>query len=278
MGLFAEVPIGLINLEDTLRFLNNYKIPNKNKLELAILLREPISIDYFNESKLDISRIILSSIKTIPALIGEIFLEEERELSATYEGILRAIAIGKIKMGEISNYLFSRMLIKKDDSSMMSQYLNNLLSFGIIKKIEIFNKKRFIYKLASPMTKIFYYGDEKYNISERNVNEKEILTIINELMPRIVEDNIREYFTEKYGLSESVAEGKDYDIDGCLLKFKKPEILLEVKWGRIKNEDLIKTNETLSKYESKRKILFVQDKESLKNSKFNFEILDVNDL
>ena len=58
-------------------------------------------------------------------------------------------------------------------------------------------------------------------------------------MPRIVEDNIREYFTEKYGLSESVAEGKDYDIDGCLLKFKKPEILLEVKWGRIKNEDLL---------------------------------------
>ena len=128
------------------------------------------------------------------------------------------------------------------------------------------------------MAKIFYYGDEKYNISERNINEKEILTIINELMPRIVEDNIREFLAEKYGLTESVAEGKDYDIDGCLLKFKKPEILLEVKWGRIKNEDLIKTNEILLKYESKRKILFVQDKEFLKNSKFDFEILDVNDL
>src|SRR3989344_1461015 len=97
LGLFAEVPITLISLQDTLKTLEKIHISKREKLEVAILLREPIAIDYFDKkmgARETITKIILSSIKAIPALVGEIFSEEEREISGVYEGILRAIAIG----------------------------------------------------------------------------------------------------------------------------------------------------------------------------------------
>src|SRR3989344_4315828 len=47
LGLFAEVPIGLISLKDTIKSLEKIHISKREKLEVAILLREPIAIDYF---------------------------------------------------------------------------------------------------------------------------------------------------------------------------------------------------------------------------------------
>ena len=279
LGLFAEAPIGLIGLKDVLKSLRRFKIKKKERLELALLLREPIAIDYFDEKKSareTIATIVLSSLRTVPAMVGEIFVEEEREISAVYEGVLRAIAVGKVVSGEISSYLFSKNLIKKDDPSIIQQYLNNLISFGIIKRMTIFNKKRFVYKLVSPLARIYYYCDEKYNLTERKAGENELFRIIDELMPKIVEDGVREILAENYGLVESVAEGKDFDIDGCLLKFKKQEIALEVKWGDIKEKEVARCEEKLLAFNSKRRILFVWDKAALKSSKL--EIFDVDDL
>src|SRR3989338_1425389 len=111
LGLFAEIPIGLIDLQDTLHFLKKYHFENKEMLELAIILREPIAIDYFQDGKKAreiLAQVISGSTKTIPALVGEIFTEEARETSAAYEGVLRAIAVGKTNSGEISSYLFSK--------------------------------------------------------------------------------------------------------------------------------------------------------------------------
>lgn len=277
LGFFAEFPVGLISLNDTLMALQKDNLRGKDLLELGILLREPIAIDFYRRGKdvrKTISLIIVSSIKTIPALTGEIFTEEERELSAVYEGILRAIASRKHISTEISNYLFSRKLIKKDDPSLIQQYLSNLLNFGLIKRIRVYGKNKFIYKHVSPLASIFYYADEKYNISERTLNEGEIRRIVDELMPRIVEDNVRETLSEKYSLRESIFETKDFDVDVCLLKFKKPEIAVEVKWGEKINLEKIKEN--LSKVEARRSMLFVPNKSKLTGK--GIEVIDVSNL
>lgn len=279
LGLFAEVPIGLISLKDCLRAVEKYAFSKKDRMELAVLLREPIAIDYFDEKKPvreNMAQVLSSSLRTIPALVGEVFYEEERELSAVYEGILRAISSGKTVSGEIASYLFSKKLVKKDDASIIQPYLNNLMSFGLIRRIEVFNRRKFIYKLSSPLLRIFFYADEKYNLSERKTSKQELLRIIDELMPRIVEDSVREFLAEKYGLRESVLQTKDFDVDGCLLKFNKPEVAIEVKWGRVSDRDVKKAEETLSKISSKRKILFIPDKKILGSS--ILEILDVDDL
>ena len=278
LGLFAEVPISLVSLEDSLHYLRKFSLPNRELLELAALLREPIAISYFDEKKKareTIAQIVMSSAKSIPALVGEIFLEEERELSVVYEGILRAVAAGKIGTGEMAGYLFSKKIIQKDDPSVIQQYLSNLLSFGVLRRIALFNKKKFVYKICSPLARIYYYADEKYNLSERAFGEEELQRIINELMPRIAEDEVRMFLAETLGLQESVMEGRDFEVDGVLLKFKKPEIALEVKWGKLSREDIRKTEEKLGSISARRKVLFVPDKKDVKGG---LEILDVNDL
>ena len=136
-------------------------------------------------------------------------------------------------------------------------------------------QKRFVYKLFSPLAKIYYYVDERYNLTERKVNELELIRIIDELLPRIIEDNVREFIAEKFGLKDSVVESADYDIDGVLLKFKKPEIVLEVKWKKVSKEDIKKAEETLARINAGKKILFVQDKRGVKSS---LDVWDVEDL
>ena len=102
------------------------------------------------------------------------------------------------------------------------------------------------------------------------------MRIIDELMPRMVEDNIRESLADKHGLIETILEAKDYDIDACLVKFNKPEIVLEVKWKKIKNSDIKKAEENLLKIKAKKREVFVQDKKGLYSKVLNF--IDVDDL
>ncbi len=281
LGLFSELPIRIISLRDTLTALSKMKLSKKEHVENAILLREPITITSFDSNKKArkvFSKVLLSSLNTIPALVGEIFLEEEKSLSAVYEGILRAIAGGKITSTKIADYLFSRKLIVNNDASIVQQYLKNLISFGIIKRVGVYNKNKFIYKHISPLTKLFYYADEKYNISERDLTEKEIERIVQEIMPRIVEDNIREFLAQKFGLSEAIIESKDYDIDTCLLRFNKPEVVAEVKWKeKINKEEMRKVEADLNEIKAKKRYLFVQDKRKFFGLKSNIEIVDIND-
>ena len=119
--------------------------------------------------------------------------------------------------------------------------------------------------------KAFYYADEKYNISERQLSEKEAMEIVSSLMPGLVEDNIREYYAYNLGLRESIIEGKDHEIDACLLKFRKPHVVMEVKWKSLKKDDISRAEENLNRYKA-RKILFVPEKEKAESS-----YLEVND-
>ncbi len=278
LGLLAEVPIGLIKIEDALRAIAKYDLPKKDRLEAAVFLEEPIAIDYFDEKRPPrelLANLLSGSMKTIPALIGEIFFEEERTLSAIYEGILRGVATGNIGSGELSSYLFSKRLTAKDDPSIIQQYLANLVQVGILRRIEVFNKKRFVYKHSSPLARVFYYADEKYNVTERKLSPAEIVPIIDDIMPKLVEDAVREAIARRQGLRESVIVASDHDVDGLLLRFKKPEVAIEVKWGAVRAADVKRAEETLGKVEAARKILFVPDKSGLKST---LEIWDVDDL
>ncbi len=281
LGLVAEVPLGLISMEDCLRAIGKTGIGKKEKVELALLLREPIVSNYSLEAKPpreQFASALQGSMKTVPALVGEIFAEEERTASATYGGILRAVANGKVVSGEISSFLFARKLVRKDDPSLVQPYLKNLIEFGILRRVEVLGKNKFIYKHVSPLCRLFYYADEKYNISERNAAKEEVLRIVDGLLPRMVEDEIRSLAAEKYGLSEAVMEGKDFDVDACLMKFRKVEIAMEVKWkGRIGADDIRKAEESLGKIDAKEKWLFVPDKKMV-GIKTSLKVIDIDDL
>ncbi len=277
LGLFAEFPINLLNLEDIIKSLHEIK-DRKELLEAAVILREPLVIDYFKDGikpREAIAKAVSLSKYTIPALVGEIFTEEERSLSTVYEGILRAIANGKETSNEIANYIHSKNLVEKNDASIIQPYFTNLINFGLIKRVKVVNKNSFVYRHLSPLIHIFYYGDEKYNLSETISPQNDfLLKIIDEVMPKLIEHNISETAARKFALIEGTWKSGKLEVDIILQKFNKDEIAIEVKWkNKVGQQDNAAAEENLSKINAKRKILFVPNKQQLKfNSKL--EIMD----
>lgn len=111
---------------------------------------------------------------TVPALIEEIFTEEEREYSRTYDAILKAIANGKQISTEITSYLYSLRIIPAQDSSLVHPFLKILQGIGLLEKIKIYKRNKYYYRHASPLTDYYYYLDAKYAISEREIQPIQI--------------------------------------------------------------------------------------------------------
>lgn len=280
LGMFTEVRVPLISFSDCAAALKSDVKGKRELVELSAVLAEPLAIGYHDGTRSPgqvLSEVVAGSALTVPGLMGEIFIEEERGLSAIYEGISRAVATGKVVSGEISGYLFSRKLISRDDPSTVQQHLNNLVKFGILKRIEVLGKAKYIYKHVSPLARLFYYADEKYNLSEQERPGRELRRVVDELIPRVVEDAVRTAFAEKLGLREAVVEAADHDIDACLLKFQKPEVVIEVKWKKkVDSEDVRKAEQTLHRIGAKRRLMFVPDRAGLTSDKI--EIVDVSEL
>jgi AAA+ ATPase superfamily predicted ATPase len=274
LGLVAGVPLNLLPLDSCFKMIYKLGFNKKDSLELSIFCREPLIIEYIKkgkEAREIIAEIMLATKHTVPALLGEVFLEEEKYISKVYEGILRSISMGKNKAGEIANYLFSRNLIKKESSTMIQQYLKNLIDFGIVKRVLIFNNNEYNYDLISPLMKIYFYADEKYNFSEEG-NMKKIMLILDELIPKLVESNIREYLAYKSGLGEAILSEKEREIDIYLLKFKKPYLVGEVKWGKIDYGEITVLKNKLAEF--KNSFIFVPDKTKVKREVKIKDILD----
>ena len=245
-------------------------------MEISIFLREPLAIKFYDENVSDAlefaTNVITGSMNTVPALVGEIFSEEGRILSRTYEAIISAIASKHYVSSEISSVLFSRKLIDKDDPSLIQPYLNNLLRMGLIRRLKVFARNRYQYRVSSPLAATFYYLNEKYGIAERDVRPSEIRGKISELLPLLVEDEVRSSIAAILGMEEQVAES--VNADGIFFAFEKPRAALEVKWRE--RVDISRVEEAMKDIDVQRKILFVPDKKGLKSN--SLEIWDVGDL
>ena len=227
LGKFKEFNVSLIDLDDVIRSLRG---STRFRLEASIVLREPLAAQFYNESvsdPLDIATsVIIGLMNTIPALIGEIFSEEERILSRTYEAILSAIASGHYASTGISSVLFSKKLIVKDDPSLIQPYLSNLLKIGLIRRLKVFARNRYQYRVNSPLVSLFYYLNEKHGIAERDVRPPEIKEKIREFLPLLVKDEVRHRMSVILGMEEQVSES--INADGIFLAFEKPVAVLEV--------------------------------------------------
>lgn len=272
LGLFLEYRVKLIDELDILLNLKK-KIKNKrNLVEYCVYLREPIFLRF---SGLNLFEILKHLKITVPALISEIFLEEDRELSERYEGILRAVASGKNNLSQITSFLYSNNLIEKEDISTIKPYLKILRDIGLINRMPEFKSKRYYYFISSPILDLYYYLDEKYNFSERELDEKYFY----EKLPKYVEFFIRDLFSKIYKKRVFIINRPDLEIDIALGDFQKINLVVEVKWGKsINMKEIRKIEEKLNKFQNTKKILFVPDKRKIKVKIKNIEVWDITDV
>ncbi len=228
-GIVTPVRFSIINEIDILNELSSYNLKETELFEAAIYLREPILLSkYKGNIRKTVSQFLYTNKYYLLGLIGEIFSEEQRQFSRIYEGILFAISLGKVGSGEISSYLFSKKLIKKDSPGLIQRYLLVLIHLGLIEKLSVFGKKRFYYHITSPLLDLFFYLNSKYDYLEQELPLNFIETVVNEKLPIHIEMFFSKLFSKLYGLK--VVKIDKPEIDIALLRFNKLEFIAEVKW------------------------------------------------
>jgi len=234
LGLIEEHPIGLINPQDIAKFLDV-----KEFLDYMVYLRDPWLIPMMSGDSIlkDLYRVVTHTPSTIPSLVGEIFREEDRMLTSTYEGIIKSIGSGYGKPSQISSILYSCGLIPKDSPSAVVPYIKNLVKMDILKEVKLYGKKGIIYRMVSPIFSVFYYLSDKYEMDHGKpsfeIMKENIMRIhslcyegfVAELIARILEGYLR-YSHEP-------------EIDGIIVDRKeKPLAVVEVKYGEIGRSDI----------------------------------------
>ena len=269
LGLFLEYRMTLIDERDILLNLEKRIKDPKRLVETATYLREPILLRWFKGD-------LLSNLKhlklVVPALVGEIFSEEDKELSTRYEGILRALSAGKNTLSEVASMLYSYNIIEKQDIASIKPYVKTLIELGLVKRIPEYFGKRFYYFVSSPMIDMYYYLDEKYNFSEAEVSEK----CIAEKIPKHVEGFFRSLLSKLFGMRAFIVNKPDTEIDIVLARFKKPEVVAEVKWKKnITRSEMRRIEEKLKRFRNCRKILIVPKRNVAEREPEEVEIWDV---
>lgn len=275
LGLFSEFKVNIIDETDILKNLLKYMENPKQLIELSAYLREPWLLPLWEKTGKNCLPSMASNTKiTVPALIGEIFSEEDKQMSSVYEGILKAISDGKRVSGKITNYLFSLNLIPAQNPSLVHPYLSVLHKLGLLEKIKVFGRNKYLYYHASPVTDLFYYMDAKYGFSERELPEKQAENILKEKMPLHVEQFLRSLLSKIFGLGKEIISEKDYEVDIALTDFRKLKIACEVKWkNKIREKEISRIENILNKFNC-RKILIVPDKKSIEKKPEGIEVWD----
>lgn len=253
LGFFMPLEIGFISPQDMLLNLKG-KFGAEKAIELAAFMREPWTIPgYSNEKAIEfVYNLVVMSRYTISALIGEIFTEEERELSKKYEAVISLIGSGTWNTKELASILYSRGLIPDAGLTHISQYLKNLESMGLVESIKLHKKKGRFYRLASPIMNIYYYLDSRYDIGERKITLNEIRPTLEKLFNLEIQNFIADIFSEAYGGRKEYFVRGDREVDFIITKRNKPEIIGEVKWGKISSEDISKFRKNSAGLQGKR--------------------------
>ncbi len=229
LGLVSEFKLSLITPENIFTELSQHMDAEK-AFELSPYLRDPWTLQYFQGKQTDLKDIITFSKQSIQSLLGEVFLEEERTLSGVYEGIIRALALGKWKLKEIANLLYSRRLIDESDPSRIRPYFNNMMSMDLVNRVKLHHKKGYRYKIRSPIMELGYLLDERYNFFDEDISDKRVDSIISNNLYGHLEQFCGEVFSELYGGTLEYFYSSDFDIDFIITDGKDVLAVGEVKW------------------------------------------------
>ncbi len=280
-GLFHTHEVGLIKPGDALNFLSSRGFAGKTLIELAVLLQEPLVAPMVESHGEKVPGVLGTALKDyIPGLVGEIFTEEERELTGRYWAILEAIADGKLSSEEITGELFSKGLIESASPGAVAPYLETLVGMGLLERISVFGKKRKIYRYrhVSPLVDFAYYLNAKYGFFEAGLPPKKVEELLRERLPHYVEVFFERLLSQHYGLQPVRVERPELELDVALVEHKRLRLVAEVKWkNKIKKQDIRKAEDKFDKAGAETNLLIVPDKGLLPEKPGNAVAFDWRD-
>lgn len=267
-GLFKQFKVDLVSPRDILAY--DWGGVDKDAMLLLTYYQEPLTIGW------SIDDIVWSGLEVVRGLVGEILLEEDYSITTRYLGILEAIAAGKTKLSEIASWLYSRGLIEKQETGLITKYVTIMNRIGLIEKIPVWRSKRHIYRHKSPLTFTLYYLEARYSAGETPLSREFKKRVIIELSPHLIEVFFERLLSEAFGLKP--VKILEPEVDIALVRFKKLHLVAEVKWTtELTRGELRRVEEKLSRLPAKRRILIIPDKAILPRETF-LSVMDIGDM
>ncbi|WP_297480391.1 ATPase [Thermococcus sp.] len=280
LGIVTPVRVGLIDEREILVELSR-ELGGRELVEASAYLREPLLIQPYRPSLREfLTDYLFSAGLMIRELIGETFTEEEKELTAVYEVIMKGIADRKRTSTELSSLLYSRGLIEKDNPGVLQRYLLILTDMGILRKLPVTGKRRrkFSYQHSSPLLDLHFYLEEKYAYTELETPREFIARAVNEKVPKAVEGFVESLLSKVYGLRPVRIEKPKLELDIALQGFNRLELVGEVKWKkRVKREEVRRLEDRLGKFKCRR-VLIVPSEDVLEKKPEDIEVLTPEEL
>lgn len=281
LGLLHPIEVGLVDPRDALKFMNSLGFKGGSLVELAVLVQEPWlapSVESLGEGIFKGLGWILQTY--VPSLVGEIFNEEERELTHRYSAILESVANGKRTATEIAKEMFSRGLIQKETHGAVAPYLDTLVGMGLLRRVRVYGRKRktYHYQHVSPVVDFTYYLNSKYGFLETGLPEETVERLFQERLPKYVESFFERLLSKHYALQPVRIEKPNLELDVALLRNKKLYLVAEVKWReKIREKDIRKAENKFDEAGGRINLLIVPDKESLPREPENAKVFDWRD-
>jgi len=208
--------------------------------------------------------------------MGEIFSEEERELSKKYAAILSLIGAGIWSTRELTTILYHRNLIPDPSPNHIIQYLKNLEGMELVESVKLHkSRNRCFYRLRSPVMNIYYYLDDRYDIGNRDIDFEEMEPTLKKLINFEIQNFVADFFAEKSSGRKEYFISQSKEIDFIITQRKKPTVVGEVKWGEYRKKDIEKFKEK-TKYIGGEKVFVVKEKTGIEDKEV--KIIDAADM
>ncbi|QIW22790.1 ATP-binding protein [Sulfolobus sp. S-194] len=237
LGLFLPLDIGIISYEDVLTQL-------KDPI-LSTLYRDPWIIPFIDNYQEFVTKVKEISLIS-KGLIGEVFKEEERQLTDIYYRTLLLLGEGIWKTSEIAG-----IIQPKGGESTISSMVNKLVKIGLVQKIPTLSRENY-YKVYSPPLSLALYAEAKYAVSELDIKVSELP------IGREVQFSVGELLA-KYFNGVLYYSPKE-DIDVVIMKKKKPVWAFEVKMGEISREEAKEAIKRMSRVAEKVGLISLKEK------------------
>ncbi len=237
LGLVVPVRVGLVRPVDVVAALSRRFDPFRS-LVFSSLVRDPWIlglVELGGGVREFVGRVVGAIRFSCRGLVGEIFLEEERELTERYEAVLRALADGFSTPSLVANYV-SNVLGGRFKSQDVKKYLSNLLEMGVVERRRVYGKKRYIYGIESPLLDLFYFLDVRLGFYEVDLPRNLVVSKALERLPFYYEKLVVDLLAQILGARAEKALRPE--LDGVLVRGNRVVAVVEVKFGDAKREDV----------------------------------------
>ncbi len=252
-GLFTSHCVGLISPVDLLRHEWDIE-PGKKLFELLVFYQEPVLI---GRKPVDI---VVGGKEIAQSLVGEILSEEDQVFTERFNAILEAVAAGKTRLTEIASYLYSRGLLPRQSTSLITKYIDIMVKIGLLERIPVWGKRRkHVYRHVSPLTSLQYYLHTRYGHFDLQLPWSFLERAVAQRKPLLIERFVERLLAETWGLKPvKIMEPEEIDI--ALVEYKKLKIVGEVKWkNNLTRSEIKRIESKLHHYPEAEKILIVPD-------------------